>query len=116
MADKEKQIEEMDDRANDCCKCVHHRVCYKIKQYNIQQRYTGLYCPSFEPKQSEWISVEERLPEKGQKVLVRGVKNGMQIGAFRGIPVSERSELWWWKKNTLLDVTHWMPLPEPPKE
>ena len=58
----------------------------------------------------EWISVESRLPERGQKVLyyfdVTGVSAGQYLGdnCFGG------------KLGFLCgDVTHWMPLPEPPK-
>ena len=70
-----------------------------------------------------WISVEERLPEVNTGVLV-AVRH-MQTGQFSvrydwRIKTTERG--WWWKKTSesnisdLLDVTHWMPLPEPPKE
>ena len=71
---------------------------------------------------NDWISVEERLPEKtdryglaSDRVLVAYGVNDKQIkfGKLRinewitpnGIPFS-RQEL----------ITHWMPLPEPPKE
>lgn len=69
-----------------------------------------------EAAQPKWISVEERLPNAGEKVMIRGVKNGMQIGAFSGITRHGKNRRWWWKKNTILEVTHWMSLPEPPKE
>ena len=64
-----------------------------------------------ESAQPKWISVEERLPDAGEKVIVRGVKNGMQVGAFSGITRHEKNRRWWWKKNTILEVTHWMPIP-----
>lgn len=38
-----------------------------------------------EAAQPKWISVEERLPNVGEEVMVCGVKNGMQFGAFRGL-------------------------------
>ena len=71
----------------------------------------------------EWISVEERLPEVDTGVLV-AVRH-MQTGQFYvrydwRIKTTERC--WWWKKTSesnvadLLAVTHWMPMPEPPKE
>lgn len=69
--------------------------------------------------QPKWISVDERLPDVGEKVMVCGVKNGMQVGAFRGLSHPGENRKWWWKKNTILEVTHWMPLPsmpEPQKE
>ena len=64
-----------------------------------------------EAAQPKWISVEERLPDAGGKVMVCGVKNGMQIGAFSGIIRPGKNRRWWWKKNTILEVTHWMPIP-----
>lgn len=60
----------------------------------------------------EWVSVRERLPSKGKSVLVM-----LQEGAC----LVARIEPWGWVKgysaaDILDDVTHWMPLPEPPKE
>jgi len=69
----------------------------------------------------EWISVEDRLPEPEQEVIYYFELTGISIGKF-------------WKNRTMLaeieinmncfggakgwlcdDVTHWMPLPEPPE-
>lgn len=53
-----------------------------------------------------WIPVEERLPETRDPVLtlwVSGMQSVKQYDAQHG-----------W--NTGAQVTHWMPLPEPPKE
>lgn len=69
-----------------------------------------------EAAQPKWISVEERLPNVGEEVMVCGVKNGMQFGAFRGLLYPGKNRKWLWKKNTILEVTHWMPLPEAPKD
>ena len=69
-----------------------------------------------EAAQPKWISVEERLPDVGEKVMVCGVKNGMQVGTFRMITRYGKNRRWWWKNDTILEVTHWMPMPEPPKE
>lgn len=74
------------------------------------------YIQQLEAKIPKWISVEERLPEKGQTVMVCGVRNGMQVGAFRGTLSAINNRKWSWKKNSCLEITHWMPLPEPPKE
>ena len=60
----------------------------------------------------EWISVKDRLPEVGKKVLVycKENKNDYEIGAYsdtyRGFFVRQT-----WYEN----ITHWMPLPQPPK-
>ena len=65
-------------------------------------------------KQSEWISVEERLPEKDGQYLVwvvtpnRGCVEEVQMEWFRNC---DRYYNYMWKNH----YTHWMPLPEPPK-
>ena len=57
---------------------------------------------------NEWVSVEERLPEEKQRVIVRCERVGTSVGWI----------LWGrWMTDIgphVGDVTHWMPLPEPP--
>ena len=63
----------------------------------------------------KWIPVTERLPEHIDVVLCR-----LRFNEFRILQWDEISK-WWlgygagddWRQK---DVTHWMPLPEPPKE
>lgn len=66
-----------------------------------------------EPKFGEWISVKDRLPEKDQDVLCYSNKNGgYKFFGYRGYISGE------WMEGGVLhigDVTHWMPLPKPPK-
>lgn len=57
-------------------------------------------------KQSEWTSVEERLPEEFDNVLVYD-------GVVTVDHISVGGE-WWYHNHDA--VTHWMPLPEPPKK
>ena len=59
---------------------------------------------------NEWVSVDERLPEEKQRVIVRCEHVGTSVGWI----------LW---GNWMTDigpgagkVTHWMPLPKSPKE
>ena len=58
-----------------------------------------------------WISVEERLPEQGERVLVSN-------GGF--ICESYLSQSGKWQRGGVdmffMTPTHWMPLPAPPKE
>ena len=57
---------------------------------------------------NEWVSVEERLPEEKQRVIVRCERVGTSVGWI----------LWGrWMTDIGAhagDVTHWMPLPAPP--
>ena len=57
---------------------------------------------------NEWVSVEERLPEEKQRVIVRCERVGTSVGWI----------LWGnWMTDIGPDagkVTHWMPLPAPP--
>lgn len=79
-----------------------------------------------EVQQMRWIPVEERLPEKHSEYIV--------CACDEGEPIDER--IWgdtvvvcadyydggftWYEGNTEYDisdiVTHWLPLPQPPKE
>ena len=59
---------------------------------------------------SEWISVEERLPEENIRVLAAGLGVVTIDALYRGV---------WWCTETgdaSYGITHWMPLPEPPGE
>lgn len=99
---KDKQIEEMQTVVNGaffedfrngngvCIKTISEHL------YNAGYR-----------KQSGWISVEERLPEHGEHVLVYSSKY---------YPIVEcRDLVTYMRMGNYSGVTHWMPLPEPPK-
>lgn len=63
---------------------------------------------------SEWISVEDRLPERDSEVICRSNKEGNRI--FIGY-LGYRSGAWMEDGSMHIgEVTHWMPLPPPPKE
>lgn len=82
-------------------------LCFK-KQELFKAVKAVLECvPTLTPP-NEWVSVEERLPEEKQRVIVRCERVGTSVGWI----------LW---GNWMTDigpgagkVTHWMPLPEPP--
>ena len=76
-------------------------------------------------KQSGWISVEERLPEPNEECLVSA-----RVGDRVVIDLGEIVQCWdgrtnkygftWmitndWDEGEGCEITHWMPLPEPPK-
>lgn len=63
-----------------------------------------------------WIPMTERLPEEGEFVLVYGdlYPNKHDGGV---IAVSKRVDWNYWQGfGRERDITHWMPLPQPPKE
>ena len=51
----------------------------------------------------EWISVKDRLPDVGKFVLIYNEINGVLLDYHDGATFG------------YYDVTHWMPLPNPPK-
>ena len=56
----------------------------------------------------KWIPVSERLPEDDSHVLVAR-KNG-------DVDTDMHIYTWWKVGPVERNITHWMPLPEPPKE
>lgn len=65
---------------------------------------------------SPWISVKERMPEgSGTEVMVyRPSHTGSCV--FTAFKVASTPEMWMNGGHAIFGVTHWMPLPEPPKE
>ena len=62
----------------------------------------------------EWISVDDRLPEPWKRVLIYSRYDFCESALYIGAPGIWR--VTW--NHEMLDadsVTHWMPLPEPPK-
>ncbi len=109
----------------ECKDCIHFCVCSNYTAPNESYPEVG-GCPAFKnsaefvrvvqgPKEVEidrfntWISVSERLPEVGKKVIVARDEK-VEQGVYLGVNG-------WWKvygTNTK-SVTHWMPMPQPPK-
>lgn len=67
---------------------------------------------------NQWISVKDRLPEEQQCILVHEKDYGVMLGDYQGIKYSQ--PVWIVRKQGLImrttEVTHWQPLPEPPKD
>lgn len=61
-------------------------------------------------KLPRWIPVTERLPEHGW-YLAYGPTIKMEVLHFHSV-----EEVWSSERYYNINVTHWMPLPEPPKE
>lgn len=56
----------------------------------------------------KWIPVTERLPERNNDVLIYNIEG------YIGTDFITKDGKWFW--NEELPPSHWMPLPEPPKE
>ena len=60
----------------------------------------------------KWISVKDRLPPKNEIILVTNGKDIGVQGSTIGCVITDQSFIF----VNLVDKTHWMPLPKPPKE
>lgn len=82
-------------------------------------------------KCNSWVSVEERLPEKNGRYLIHETvfnkwKGYMSVCSFspcyEGVEEHLNGKCLWYSYDSeygdyeKMGVTHWMPLPEPPKE
>ena len=95
MADKE------------CTKCIHKAVCKTAESCDG-------YVSGCEHFKGGWISVKDRLPEEDVRVLVW---LSDEVDAYTTvrmrIDTDRRHNSRWVRWNRY--ITHWMPLPQPPK-
>ena len=117
MTDREKLIElllEIDSvcDASDCCECC-EEGCYTHRAAD-HLIANGVTFATDTNAGSKWISVEDRLPEPGVVVLVYS-KLGCTYFSYilryhlEGRPFAIEYSGGW-------EITHWMPMPVPPKE
>lgn len=83
-----------------------HNLIEAVKAYNAEK------CPFTVPRQGEWISVDERLPDEAVRVLV-WLREPSAILRFVQFDTDRIVDGHWVRWNN--HITHWMPLPEPPK-
>lgn len=77
-----------------------------------------------EQEARRWIPVEEKLPDNNCPVLVRCTNTTISGGYVTHIGCCDMKQFWFLKTqpgtasfpSREWKVTHWMPLPEPPKE
>lgn len=80
-----------------------------------EQAYKNGYVKGYADGKGEWISVEERLPEVDTNVLVITASGSFKVARCN---IYKNGTLVLWATNDGLGeraITHWMPLPEPPK-
>lgn len=92
-------------------------LVFHEEEYTVAAHRIIDMMPTIEPKQ-EWISVKDRMPPDGHKpyLTCRKTVKGRTVIESRYLHTSYESPCvayWEGKKNG--EVTHWMPLPEPPE-
>ena len=105
---REKQIEEMARELNTATFGVNvHTLADHLKPETINKVAEYLYNAGYR-KQSEWISVEERLPPAGKGVLVC-------FDHFVSIDFMRSDGQWnTFNADSSKCVTYWMPIPKVP--
>lgn len=65
-----------------------------------------------------WISVNDRLPERGITRCIIAIKlgNGLKGTLCARYNADLKSWSGWYNDRITSEVTHWMPLPKPPEE
>lgn len=108
MTDQEK----INKMAEDICRVKHNcnDACNPINTCNALKYARRAYEAGY--RKQEWISVNERLPEEGTRVLGYDYMGNVVCYFVYGTR-------WWvgdgWNSAKGWGVTHWMPLPEPPE-
>ena len=69
------------------------------------------YIKQLEAVQPKWISVNDMLPEKDGKYIVCTAKGSVYCTRFKAYGKSGS-----FQTDINTHITHWMPLPEPPKD
>ena len=88
----------------------------KQRKYLIQPRIIAEIAALKPTESAMWISVDDRMPPYGQRVLVINETYNEKNGYTKynsGVTIRQPHldfTFWGFK------ITHWMPLPEPPKE
>lgn len=113
MTDREKLIALVKGAFHKClsvtCKeCEEYDKDAKASDRTCQCRLFADHLISNGVTVQRWIPVTERLPEVGADILVCHKNGFVATNAWLGTH--------WWFKDDKNTITHWMPLPEPPKE
>lgn len=104
----------MSERESICLRCFHSYVCEQFNEHrDVKNDKCHFYNDHFVPYADvapvqEWIPVTERLPEPKENAICLNRHGDMMIGTY--------TEWGWMFPCYFEGTTHWMPLPEPPKE
>ncbi|MCK5015903.1 MAG: DUF551 domain-containing protein [Candidatus Peribacteraceae bacterium] len=85
-------------------------ICHKeLSELEQETAETCFDCMKTDTLKPQWVSVNDRLPKETTAVLVFDEVVGQHVSFFDG---SQKFTHPVWP---LEDVTHWMPMPEPPE-
>lgn len=113
-----------------CKDCLHYEICEALYEMNGISKIFPSQCSFYKNnKMNNWISVKDRLPEddlpkdtnrvsikvlvysaNGNKYSVRTLSRQRWIMNYKPLKYHD----WEWSRDAK-NITHWMPLPEPPK-
>ncbi|MBO7172347.1 MAG: DUF551 domain-containing protein [Bacteroidaceae bacterium] len=120
-----KTLEEIKNGLKTCAHDLNCNQCtykgFKCLGLLMQDAVEALQ--QLEAKAPKWISVEERLPEAKLAVLAFGQRYSSYNKKGEPFPMTHvaytrgEGEGWFtYSNDDYVEVTHWMPLPEPPVE
>ena len=87
-----------------CEKCLHAEVCAIRDGHDEGDERALTYCSDFQG----WISVKDRVPDRQGQFLITDEECGVMVALWM-------KQLGWISYLRATKITHWMPLPEPPK-
>ena len=107
-----------------CEECLHYKPCVDTETRHLKiillgdkaERCKHFMTTSDVAPKSEWISVDERLPENGQEVLAyRGDFRGDMMNTYTYIGTGKWEDDYGYRGSAKHEgITHWIPMPEPP--
>ena len=119
---REKLVELLSEKCMETCKQRKGYVCSVEECKRSKEKCCGFYADHLIANGAtvqEWISVTDRLPEEGEYVLcvLKGFNYGGKIQVCKFVPADKFKDKPYFEhfRNGFPSVTHWMPLPEPPK-
>ena len=121
MTDREKLIKLVEDaRYKDSENCKRHLVCKDCAygdRASCHAAFIADHLIANGVTTQQWIPVTERLPETGGYYLVHQMNPRFKTSFIQHSRYDAKNERWLGALAlcSLDYVTHWMPLPEPPK-
>ena len=105
---REKLVELLDEVLDECELVCERSNCPHFPLPSCVSTKQAYYLIANGVTVQEWISVVDRMPEKNSTVIAAD-DNGI---VFQCLYAYDGWDLW---DGNTVNITHWMPLPQPPK-